>query len=130
MPWSVIQQVDTSPLSSLAAGTRTLIVIDNYDVDPLFAFDVDVPDGGWIEPDEESGATVVYNADGSISSVFGLPWAFDANGQEVPTWYEVEGSTLLQYVDHLSADFTYPIVADPVWFVPLLLFAGRIINKR
>jgi len=126
----LIQEVDTAPLSSLASGTRTLLVIGDRDVDPLFRFDVDVPDGGRIEQDHASGATVVYKADGSISSAFGLPWAYDADGQEVPTWYEVEGSTLLQYVDHLSADFAYPVVADPVWFVPLLLLAGRIIIKE
>jgi hypothetical protein len=41
------------------------------------------------------------------------PWAVDAIGQSVPTHFTVSGSTLTQVVDHLSGDFTYPIVADP-----------------
>lgn len=51
------------------------------------------------------------------------PWAFDANGTPVPTHYEVQGSTLVQVVDHTGAGIAYPVVADPtfitgtnVWF--------------
>jgi hypothetical protein len=41
------------------------------------------------------------------------PWAKDANGRDVPTHYEVAGTTVTQVVEHRANDFAYPIVADP-----------------
>ena len=40
-------------------------------------------------------------------------WAKDADGRSVPTHFEVNASTITQVVDHQSASFSYPIVADP-----------------
>ena len=39
------------------------------------------------------------------------PWALDAQGNAVPTSYEVRGMTLVQTVEHQGA--AYPVVADP-----------------
>jgi hypothetical protein len=41
------------------------------------------------------------------------PWAVDATGHNVPTWYEVEGSILRQVVD--ATDAVAPIVFDPTY---------------
>ena len=43
------------------------------------------------------------------------PWARDANGAEVPTHYEITGTTLTQIIDHRMEPYAYPIVADPFW---------------
>lgn len=40
-------------------------------------------------------------------------WALDANGESVPTQYRIEGTTLVQVIDHHGA--TYPVVGDPCW---------------
>lgn len=40
-------------------------------------------------------------------------WAKDASGKDVPTHYEVDGSEITQVVEHPSAEYEYPIVADP-----------------
>jgi hypothetical protein len=42
-------------------------------------------------------------------------WALDADGDPVPTRYELRGNNLVQTVDHTGADFSYPITADPWW---------------
>ncbi|ALJ21068.1 hypothetical protein [Microbacterium sp. No. 7] len=66
----------------------------------------------------EDGAVVV-NGDGSIVAAVAQPWARDADGEEVATHYEVDGSTLIQIVDHASAEgVAYPVVADPIWLAP------------
>ena len=44
------------------------------------------------------------------------PWAIDADAQAVPTRFTLDGTTLVQTVDH--DDAVYPVVADPV-FVPI-----------
>lgn len=56
--------------------------------------------------DEGEGAILVVGA-------IAAPWAVDANGNVVPTRYRVDGATLVQEVDHLAGNYTYPIVADP-----------------
>lgn len=44
--------------------------------------------------------------------------AVPATADDVPTHYEVHGSTLTQIVDHTGGRFAYPVVADPVWLAP------------
>lgn len=39
------------------------------------------------------------------------PWAVDANGERLRTWYSISGSELIQHVDTDGAEF--PIAADP-----------------
>jgi hypothetical protein len=43
------------------------------------------------------------------------PWAFDADGEAVPTFFEVTGTSLTQVVQHRDGDFAYGITADPNW---------------
>ncbi len=43
------------------------------------------------------------------------PWAKDANGNDVETFYTVNGDDLTQVVNHVNASVTYPIVADPTY---------------
>ncbi len=65
------------------------------------------------------------HADGSVrffdtggDEVAGIlaPWAIDAEANVVPTRYTLDGTTLVQTVDHQGA--IYPVVADPI-FVPI-----------
>lgn len=60
-----------------------------------------------LDPTGQSTDTTEYTV-GSIASA----WARDANGNEVPTRYEVDGSKLIQFVD-LSAVQAFPVTADP-----------------
>ncbi|WP_282847829.1 DUF4258 domain-containing protein [Microbacterium oxydans] len=52
-----------------------------------------------------------------------VPWAKDASGASVPTFYGITGSTLTQVVQHQGA--AYPVVADP-WWIPVLGVMARI----
>jgi hypothetical protein len=55
---------------------------------------------------------VLFN-DGKFAGAVAPAWAKDADGTNVPTHYEVIGTTITQVVEHQSAKFAYPIVADP-----------------
>jgi hypothetical protein len=57
----------------------------------------------------------VVGADGWIVTAVAPPWALDANAQSVPTGYRIEGTTLVQVIDHHGA--AYPVVGDPNWDV-------------
>ncbi|CAG7844941.1 hypothetical protein USB125703_01194 [Pseudoclavibacter triregionum] len=61
------------------------------------------------------GALLIRAEDGSLIGGLAPAWAVDANGQAVPTHYEVEGNLITQVVDHASSTYAYPIVADPFW---------------
>ncbi|WP_310128015.1 hypothetical protein [Corynebacterium felinum] len=72
-----------------------------------------------IEIDKNTGAAFIYRVNDSgeqlLDSVIDTPWAIDANGKNVPTWFETDGNVLTQVVEHKSGEFAYPIVADPSW---------------
>ena len=55
-----------------------------------------------------TGAAVV-NEDGSMAVVAGDAWVKGASGVDVPTHYSVDGSTLIQTIDHTSVEnVAYP----------------------
>lgn len=68
---------------------------------------------------ETPGAEPEVNKDGSVtlhrgSETAGIdsPWAKDADGTPVPTYFEVSGGKLTQVVETTS-EVRYPVVADP-----------------
>ena len=64
----------------------------------------------------DDGSVTATDAAGEIIAVADVPWAVDATGHEVPTHYEVEGTTLIQVVEHRGGNFAYGITADPNWW--------------
>lgn len=77
--------------------------------------------------DMDSSVTPVLRADGGVDLVvstvddvttiageIAAPWAVDANGRAVPTWYSITGSTVIQHVAH-DPTSAYPITADPTY---------------
>lgn len=131
---------DTSvALQATEGGVRSLIHIDSPAAPERFEF----PLGGDVTslrltPD---GGAEALAADGKVIALASAPWAVDAVGNSVPTHYEVDGSTLVQIVEHRGGDFTYGIVADPAlwdvakcvaaitWVVGSTVFAAAKITK-
>lgn len=70
----------------------------------------------------DDGAVAVRDATGSLIGAVEAPWAFDAIGRPVPTWYQVDGLALIQVVDHTTTDFAYPLAADPT-------YSGKVLSK-
>lgn len=94
-----IRQILESPSSSPRI-TYDAVGIDHIEIND---------DGGaslYTESDDGSYTTVGYVAE---------PWAYDANGVSVDTWFETDGRSLTQVVDHTSKSYAYPIMADPSW---------------
>lgn len=60
----------------------------------------------------DDGSVLVGGPDGV--AVVAPAWARDANGANVPTWYQVRGDQLVQVVDTTSVT-AFPVVADPAW---------------
>ena len=57
--------------------------------------------------------------DGAFLAGIVAPWAKDANGNDLPTSYRVEGTSVVQVVD-FDATTAFPVVADPWFFIDLI----------
>lgn len=97
-----------------------LLEIKNTDAATEYRFENAIPSGhtAIMQPD---GSIQFINSAGEHSGVIAAPWALDATGLSVPTRYELDGSTLVQVVEHHGA--SYPVIADPAWFVVLMYVA-------
>ncbi len=103
---------DTSiAAQALANGdVRALINIEGPDAPIEFAFPVDIPGEGGLTLNDD-GSIDVWDEDGSTVALVASPWAVDADGYALETYFAVDGETLVQVIDHEGA--TYPVVADP-----------------
>ncbi|MET4159123.1 DUF2599 domain-containing protein [Agromyces sp. PvR057] len=91
------------------ASVTITSVIEGADSPSTFSYEYDVALELFAD-----GGVVGYDSDGELAVTIALPWALDANGRNVDTWYSVEGNTLTQHVDHRAEGVAYPVVADPV----------------
>src|SRR5690606_33551827 len=55
----------------------------------------------------------LLDSDGGYLGGVGAAWARDAEGRDVPTRYEVDGTTVTQVVEHTAEGIVHPVVADP-----------------
>ncbi len=103
----------TLAVQSTATGLRALISIDSPAAPERYTF----PIGGDVVSlsQQADDGVLALNADGDPIAHLAAPWARDANGRDVPTRFEVEGTTVVQVVEHRGGDLAYGITADPWW---------------
>ena len=93
----------------LADGsTRFLSVLESKNAPERYDYTFD----GLALELQDDGSVVVLDVATPVGFI-PAPWATDADGTDVPTRYEVDGSTLTQVVPHAPDNYTYPITADP-----------------
>lgn len=118
-----VQGLDTTNMPGIKSGVRSIITVSSAQAPTRYEFPLTLPSGA--SPKLQSdGSVQVVDRGGKVLGAFGAPWAVDASGRSVPTTFEVEGNTLLQRVPHRG--YTYPVIADPVWLVPVLVATVRI----
>lgn len=106
----------TVPIVRDDGSVQITTVIDNASAPKRYDYPMTLPAGLTLKLDE-TGAVSAGGSEPSIPAVYvAPPWATDAEGNAVPTHYEVTGSTVTQVVD-FAADATFPIVADPATYV-------------
>lgn len=93
-------------------GVKMLTVIDNVSAPTEYTYGVTVPEGGVVELTSEGGA-VVLGADNQPIAIVDVPWATDAAGNSVQTWFTTDGVSLTQHVLHTADGVVYPVTADP-----------------
>jgi hypothetical protein len=94
-------------------SVRMLTIIDNPSAPTEYRYVFDVANGSLTF--SEDGGVFALDEEGQIVGALESPWAKDANGEALPTWYTVDGLVLTQYVDHGGPGVAYPVVADPTY---------------
>lgn len=90
----------SAPIDYAAIAAAQDAVPSDYD------YDLDVINEADIPPVEDLRAPL---------AVIASPWAYDADGHSLPTYFQVNGNQIAQIVDTSAAQF--PVVADPsVWW--------------
>lgn len=92
------------------SGLRLTTALKDGRAPEEFRYDLSLPAGTSLRQ-LPNGSIDVVGPDGRPVASVNRPWAFDATGAAVPTHYRVEGSVLVQRVEHRGA--VYPVVADP-----------------
>jgi hypothetical protein len=98
-----------------ARGFQALISIRESSASKRYEFPLVLPAGA-APALQRDGSVRILDARGALLGSFDRPWARDANAASVATSYRLEGSTLVQTVEHGTGS-AYPIVADPngIW---------------
>lgn len=116
-----VQGVNTDKMAGIESATRALITIPNSQAPLEYKFPLDLPDGARATVHDEGGV-LIKNQDGELISAVGTPWAVDAGGKKIATRFTIRDGVLVQRVEHKNA--VYPVVADPIWFVPVIVGFG------
>ncbi|WP_244090720.1 hypothetical protein [Anaerostipes hadrus] len=119
-------------------GVRTLITINESTASKEYTFAYDLPEGYSLitakdyyrdiidneavnENDYDTGEVYIVNKDNVIDTVIDAAWAVDANGNDVDTYYVVNGNILTQVVN-FDEKTTFPVIADPsAWKIAKLV---------
>jgi hypothetical protein len=102
-------------------------IINGPEAPNSYTYDIRVGDGGSVQLLE--GGAVFLDADGNFVGGAAAPWAKDATGNDVPTWYTTDGTNLVQHVDTANVD-AYPVVADPYMGIQLIVGSRRQWDSR
>ncbi|MFF1876151.1 hypothetical protein ACFVXD_45725, partial [Kitasatospora herbaricolor] len=87
-------------------------VINNAQAPTRYDYQVAIPTGAHLSVDSGTGSVQFLGTNGELLGAIDAPWATDANGNPVPTHYEVNGTTVTQVVGFTSTT-AFPVVADP-----------------
>lgn len=100
----------SAPILKGDGSLQLTTLIRNSQAPQNFSYQFDLGANFTVQP---LGSGLALMKSGKFVAAVAAPWAKDAQGRDVPTHYEVDGSTITQVVEHQKSDFTYPIVADP-----------------
>jgi hypothetical protein len=90
-------------------GIEITIGMPNADAENV---DMDIIDGQMVSDSDELNV-VVQSIEGGMRQIIKID-SKDADGNDIPTHYTIEGTTLRQHVD-LEKAKTFPVIADPIW---------------
>lgn len=119
----------TSVLPHEDGSVQMVTTIADSSAPEEYVYNLDLPEGASMEI-LEGGLVLVEDSEGNFFAGVAAPWAKDANGVDIPTRYEIRGSTLVQVVEHRGQEsVAYPVTADP-WLGRDLISRVWVTNHR
>ncbi len=113
-------------------SVRMLTVIDNAKASRTYDYKITVPDGGRVALTSDGGA-VILDVGNNVLAHVNAPWAKDARGKAVKTWFTTDGVTLTQHVKHTVRGIAYPVIADPYfdwhWYGVNIYIEQPVVNR-
>ncbi|MCZ9634948.1 hypothetical protein [Rhodococcus sp. BH5] len=109
MPYFVGGQ-DVVVIPDPGGGQRTIFLIHDETSSHEAQMVVDLPPGGHMSINDD-GSVGVYDANGDVQGTVAAAWAYDVNGDPVPTYYEIRDGKLYQIVVP-TPGVIYPVTAD------------------
>lgn len=115
------------------SGARALIRLNDASARTTYRFSL----GGTAAAlqAQADGSVLVLAESGATLATLATAWARDAGGRDIATHYELDGTDVVQVIDHRHADVAYPVVADPSvdldpgWFSITATFSRDITNS-
>lgn len=108
----------TAPVVKNDGSIQIATVIESASAPLAYVYELNLPAGAEII---SSGSALLFvNGDEFVGGI-APAWAKDADGKDVPTRFEVSGTSVTQIVEHRSEEYSYPIVADP--WIGIALFS-------
>lgn len=98
-------------LAPTSTGVEIFELLRSADSPEVFRFELDLPGGAELLPDETGGARIVR--DGVQLASIPFPYAIDAQGTPHEVELEIEGDTIALHLPHREADAAYPLLLDP-----------------
>jgi predicted secreted protein len=134
-------------------GVRSLITINDSNASSNYSFKFNLEEGTKLmtaneyfgDSNDNFSIQEVYivNQENVIIGIIDKPWAYDANGKDISTYYKVHGNDELVQVVEFDEDDAFPIVADPsawkiakcvgsiAWVIGTTLFsASKLLNLK
>lgn len=108
----------TIPVPQESGGVAIHTVSLDSSAPTTYSYDLDIPAGAQLVQVEEGGVAIL-DEKGAYLAAIANPWAKDAAGNEVGTDFILDGTTLIQTVEHNVEGVEYPVVADPYLGVAL-----------
>lgn len=109
-------------------AVRIQTVLESSESTHSFSYELDLEENEKLVQLEDGSIDIVtYIQDENvelITSHIEKPWAIDQNGIIVPTYYEINGNIIEQFIVP-TKDNVYPIVADPFW-IPAIIVGIRV----
>lgn len=107
---TIIKAVDkrNSLMTMTRSGEQVVTVLFGGSV---ARFQLDLPAGDTVRSLGWDGAYAVFDRSGKPIGEFNTPWAVDASGKHLKTFYQFQGNEIIQHVNTSHA--RYPITVDP-----------------
>lgn len=116
----------TVAVQTTEQGLRALVHLESADAPERYPFTL----GGDVVRMQQNpdGSVSAYDADDRRVTRIAPSWARDAEGRDVPTSYEIYGTTLVLVVKHHGGNWAYGITADP--FLDDIIDLGKSLFQR